>query len=110
MILAENRQVIGAPISRTQRYNCLLKPLVRKTPFVTLLFDSCHSGSILRDDFGTAIRGIDPDGEVRKNHGINSAELSGWLPTPERRGGDSSLGDMHSSHPVGQVNLPWKCQ
>jgi hypothetical protein len=72
--------------------SCLLDPLVRKTPFVTLLFDSCHSGSILRDDCGTAVRGVDPDGEVRKNHGINSAELSGWLPTPQHRGGGSSLG------------------
>ena len=70
----------------------LLEPLVRKTPFVTLLFDSCHSGSILRDGFGMAVRGIDPDGEVRINRDIESAMISGWVPqipafrdlTPER--------------------------
>ena len=58
----------------------LLEPLVRKTPFVTLLFDSCHSGSILRDEFGMAVRGIEPDDELRKNRDIESALTSGWLP------------------------------
>ena len=31
----------------------------------------------MRDDFGTDIRGIDPDGKVRKNYGANDAEKSG---------------------------------
>jgi len=60
----------------------LLEPLVRKTPFVTLIFDCCHSGSILRearDAFGTAVRGIEP-GEPRKNCGVEGAPTSRWFP------------------------------
>ena len=65
----------------------LLTMLVSKTPFVTLLFDSCHSGSILRDDFGTAVRGIEPDGELRNNRDIESTMKSGWIPQiPGHRG------------------------
>jgi len=57
----------------------LLEPLILKTPFVTLLFDSCHSGSILRDEFGTAVRGIDPDGTLRRGREIERAQTSGWV-------------------------------
>jgi len=59
----------------------LLEPLNRKTPFVTLLFDSCYSGSILRDDFDMAIRGIEPasDGKLRNRSMANDLG-SGYIP------------------------------
>lgn len=85
------RKSTGHPstdITDVKLKECLLEPLVRKTRFVTLFFDSCHSASILRDEFGTAVRGIDPDGEIRKVHDMNNAEIGGWLPTP-KRGSDS---------------------
>lgn len=74
----------------------LVEPLVSKTPFVTLFFDCCHSGSIFRDDFGmTKVRGIDLDDEVRPgiNHDINSSKPSGWLPVPKHRSGHSPFTD-----------------
>lgn len=41
-------------------YDWLLR-LSEKTPYITLLFDSCHSGGIVRDTFGTSDRWIEPD-------------------------------------------------
>ncbi|MFL6260318.1 MAG: caspase family protein [Thermoanaerobaculia bacterium] len=38
-----------------------LKDLTAKTSNVTLIFDCCHSGTIVRDDFGGAERWIEPD-------------------------------------------------
>ena len=38
-----------------------LLPLARKTPYVTLIFDCCHSGTISRDAFGTNSRWVEPD-------------------------------------------------
>lgn len=38
-----------------------LLALTQKTPYVTLIFDSCHSGDITRDSFGDAVRGIEPE-------------------------------------------------
>jgi hypothetical protein len=39
-----------------------LVELTQKTAFVTLIFDSCHSGTVTRDlDFGTGERTVDPD-------------------------------------------------
>ena len=35
--------------------------LNRATPFVTLLFDCCHSGSVTRDAFGSLTREVEPD-------------------------------------------------
>ncbi len=38
-----------------------LKDLTAKTSSVTLVFDCCHSGTITRDDFGGAVRWVEPD-------------------------------------------------
>lgn len=38
-----------------------LLPLARITPYVTLIFDCCHSGTITRDAFGTNSRWVEPD-------------------------------------------------
>ena len=38
-----------------------LQALARKTSFITLIFDSCHSGTITRDAFGVQSRGIERD-------------------------------------------------
>jgi Caspase domain len=60
----------------------LIQPLISKTPNLTLFFDTCHSGSIIRDDFANITRSIDPDGEIRRNRGAGRAGRSGW-PTAE---------------------------
>lgn len=56
----------------------LVQPLTSKTPNLTLLFDTCHSGSIIRDDFANITRGIDPDGEIRRSRDAGRAARSGW--------------------------------
>jgi hypothetical protein len=38
-----------------------LEDLTTKTSNVTLIFDCCHSGTIVRDDFGGADRWVEPD-------------------------------------------------
>jgi len=38
-----------------------LQALAKKTSFITLIFDSCHSGTITRDAFGVESRGIERD-------------------------------------------------
>ncbi len=35
--------------------------LVERTPYVTLLFDCCHSATLIRDRFGDGERGLPPD-------------------------------------------------
>jgi hypothetical protein len=72
-----------------------LSHLTRKTPHVTLIFDSCHSGSITRyvtdsEEYGTRLRWIPPDplpGQPSFQSGppagrghAREAGGSGWLP------------------------------
>jgi hypothetical protein len=76
-----------------------LKDLTAKTSSVTLVFDCCHSGTITRDDFGGAVRWVEPDlrpasqlppspiplaarGDL--DHGRDAAGGGGWLPLGER--------------------------
>ena len=47
-------------ISDDEIYLWLLR-LTAKTPFVTLIFDCCHSGNILRDAFAGKMRGVPGD-------------------------------------------------
>ena len=50
-----NRDLIDEEIDQwVQRVN-------RKTPYVTLIMDCCHSGSVSRDPFGDATREVAPD-------------------------------------------------
>ena len=66
-----------------------------KTPYLTLLFDCCHSGTITRDDFGAKARSLRPDlrpapeiGRAPAPSTTRSASRSegpsGWLPLSKR--------------------------
>jgi Caspase domain len=75
-----------------------LKDLTAKTSNVTLIFDCCHSGTIVRDDFGGAERWVEPDlrpadqlppspiPEIIRGSldGGRDVGPSGWLPLGER--------------------------
>jgi hypothetical protein len=75
-----------------------LKDLTAKTSTVTLVFDCCHSGTIVRDDFGGAARWVDADlrpaDELPPSpiplafrgglDGGRDVGPSGWLPIGER--------------------------
>lgn len=71
-----------------------LLDVTRKTDNVTLIFDSCHSGSMARDPFGARIRFIEPDTRPpeqlppsRRGAGETSRRdigPSGWLPISQR--------------------------
>ena len=52
-----------------------LSRLTAKTPNVTLIFDSCHSGTITRDAFGSAARAVPQDDRAR-------AEVQATLQSP----------------------------
>jgi hypothetical protein len=65
-----NRDIIDEEIDRwVQEVN-------GKTPFVTLIFDCCHSGSVTRDAFGEATREAPADFRA-------AAEMFGGGPIPE---------------------------
>ena len=67
-----------------------------KTPYVTLLFDCCHSGTIARDVFGGKARHLQPDtrpveelppspvGVGRTRGAPKESGPSGWLPLSKR--------------------------
>lgn len=72
-----------------------LQKLAEKTPFTTLIFDSCHSGSITRDAFGVKSRGIEPDQRpvselppspipASQWQGQRDSGPTGWLPIDDR--------------------------
>jgi hypothetical protein len=75
-----------------------LKELTAKTSAVTLIFDCCHSGTIVRDDFGGEVRWVEADlrpadqlppspiplafrGQLDGGRDVGP---SGWLPLGER--------------------------
>jgi hypothetical protein len=76
-----------------------LKALTAKTSSVTLVFDCCHSGTITRDDFGGAVRWVEPDKRPASQlppspiaHAVrgdlpgrrDAGDGGGWLPLGER--------------------------
>ena len=75
-----------------------LKDLTAKTSNVTLIFDCCHSGTIVRDDFGGAYRWVEPDlrpadqlppspipeTAYRSLDGGRDVGPGGWLPIGEK--------------------------
>lgn len=76
-----------------------LLPLARTTPYVTLIFDCCHSGTITRDTFGPSSRWVEPDlrpveelppspipaeQAARVREATRDLGPSGWLPIAER--------------------------
>lgn len=81
-------------ITDDEIYLRLLK-LTQVTPFVTLIFDCCHSGTISRDPFGANSRWIEPDKRLVEqlppspiptdaigiiSDGRRDLGASGWLP------------------------------
>lgn len=79
-------------ISDDEIYAWLLK-LSDITPYVTLIFDSCFSGSIARDAFAAKVRCLDPDPRPVEDlppapFGVRGARgkggPSGWLPLSHR--------------------------
>ncbi len=69
--------------------------LSEKTPYITLIFDSCHSGGIVRDPFGASDRWVEPDTRpieqlppspvaMTRSRGTRDIGASGWLPMSER--------------------------
>jgi caspase domain-containing protein len=69
-----------------------LVKLGAKTPFTTLIFDSCHSGTITRDVFGMKSRSIPPDTRSARDlppspiprelwPELHETTPTGWVPT-----------------------------
>ena len=87
--LGPNRDVLDYEVDWfVQRLNA-------KTPYVTLLFDCCHSGSVTRDAFGSLTREVEPDTRsiaeafpdalpppppTAKSALVDGAGGGGWLP------------------------------
>ncbi len=75
-----------------------LKELTAKTSALTLVFDCCHSGTIVRDPFGGEVRWVEPDLRPEEElppspipmasrgllDGGRDVGRSGWLPQGER--------------------------
>lgn len=87
--LHENRD-----ITDDELYEWLLR-LSEKTPYITLIFDSCYSGGIVRDPFGSSDRWVEPDTRpIEKlppspvsttcSRGTREIGPSGWLPISDR--------------------------
>lgn len=88
----ENRDIRDGEI-----YDWILR-LTERTPYVTLIFDCCHSGSIVRDAFGEQSRSVPPDLRLPEGFSAPPSQArtrsaspasprkgpSGWLPLGER--------------------------
>lgn len=76
-----------------------LQQLSQMTPYVTFIFDCCHSGTITRDTFGLASRSVEPDTRPASQFpslpipqavardlrdGKRDVLPSGWLPLGKR--------------------------
>ncbi|MBM3211086.1 hypothetical protein FJZ33_02635, partial [Candidatus Poribacteria bacterium] len=73
-----------------------LLELTKNTDYVSLIFDSCHSGSVTRDIFGAKGRWVEPDLRTAEEMGVKTFDLetaresnrdlgpSGWLPLGKR--------------------------
>jgi hypothetical protein len=92
------KQVAPCDIRDTE-INEWLSRLSQKTPYITLIFDSCHSGSITRmvgdtDEEGTRLRWVPPDplpqgtlspANLLEGRGLTrEAGGSGWLPLSDK--------------------------
>jgi len=88
-VQAENRDITNTEI------HYWLSRLAKKTSHITLIFDSCHSGSIARirdiSEAGTRLRWVPPDPLPAHNQAIDVSArdisekaTSGWLPLSDR--------------------------
>lgn len=105
-------------ITDDEIYLWLLR-LTKVTPFVTLIFDCCHSGTVSRDDFGENARWVEPDerpiAELPSSPidqqalagGARNVGPSGWLPLGQRYVLLAGCRDEESSyeHNVGLVDV-----
>lgn len=86
----ENRDIVDDEIY------AWLQRVTAKTPYVTLIFDCCHSGTMARDAFGEKARTVAPDtrpveelppspvtGPTTRSAGTDAGP-SGWLPLGQR--------------------------
>jgi hypothetical protein len=85
----ENRDITDDEI------NLKLEALCEKTQYVTLIFDSCHSGTITRDVFSKKTRACEPDTRdlsqlpaspipVNQRRGVQERGPSGWMPLTDK--------------------------
>ncbi len=87
--LGPNRDVLDYEV------DWFVQRLNQKTPYVTLLFDCCHSGSVTRDAFGSLTREVEPDTRsiaeafpeelpplppTAKGALVDASGAGGWLP------------------------------
>jgi hypothetical protein len=82
-------------ITDDQIYENLLK-ISKSTPYITLIFDSCHSGTMARDAFGANSRWVEPDKRPVAELPLSTVDTtlakqsrrelgpSGWLPLGQR--------------------------
>ena len=75
--LGPNRDVLDYEV------DWFVQRLNHKTPYVTLLFDCCHSGSVTRDAFGSLTREVEPD-----TRSIEEAFPDTLPPLPPRGSGE----------------------
>lgn len=91
---SEGRWGVNRDITDDEIHLRLLE-LGRKTPHITLIFDSCHSGTITRDAFGEKSRSMEPDTRPvselppspipsGRRSPVHERGPSGWLPLAEQ--------------------------
>jgi hypothetical protein len=92
-----------------------LRQLTFKTPFVTLIFDCCHSGTVARDPFGPAARWVQSDdrpvaelprstvGDELARSAWGDVGPSGWLPLAEQYVLIAGCRDEESSYEISVV-------
>ncbi|MBN1400492.1 MAG: caspase family protein [Anaerolineae bacterium] len=102
----ENRDISDDEI------NAWLQRLTALTPYVTLIFDCCHSGTLSRDAFGAQARWVEPDLRPIEElppspldkaavRGMNRAVgASGWFPPDDRHVLIAGCADAESSYEV----------
>jgi hypothetical protein len=90
------------PILDHEIHDRLLR-LEGKTPYVTVIFDCCNSGSAIRDPFGDRVRGLPPgslssDGSAPSNPSPASGQSRGWVPDGDRYVFIAASADGESAH------------
>lgn len=70
--------------------------LTAKTAYVTLIFDSCHAGSITRDPLGARMRCVEPLGAPPCGRSLGPRHgRSGWLASRSLKGQGEVLSERH---------------
>jgi Caspase domain len=93
----ENRDICDTEIHRW------LLRLTERTGHLTLIFDSCHSGHILRDPFGAKGRWVEPD---PRPAGEASATMAPSVPQRRRDADPGGPGGEAGTDGAGSYRLP----